>query len=423
MRISFYLDKPDRSSSSVLLNIALASRRIRLGTGVIIAPKNWNQSRQKVRSTDPQRNAHQKRLDLITSFVTGAYNKLAPAGESHVLTSADIDVFVRAVRSFASTTEELNPNPDDSFESIFQNFIETYTLRKSNGMITTKRPSAVVIKLYSRVLADIKQWSTLDNYKLTFESIDEAFYQRYYRWLSEDRGLADSSISNHVKVIKTFMKWARQKGFHNTSAWENFWRDRRNGDTIALTVNELRQIRDVDLSDSPRLERIRNIFLLQCFTGLRYGDLVKLQPNHFDHSLGMIRYITEKTDSKCLIPITAPLQEVLNRYPSTLPAFPSNVKCNLALKTLGLRVGLVQPTTTSKFRNGKRNEVTQQRFELLTTHVARRTFISTSIRFGVSEAVISKVTGHAAKGMLQQHYIVLDEEAIRDIICKAWEQL
>ena len=46
-----------------------------------------------------------------------------------------------------------------------------------------------------------------------------------------------------------------------------------------------------------------------------------------------------------------------------------------------------------------------------------------SVRFGISEVVISAVTGHAAKSMLQSAYIKLDEDSIRDIVVKAWEQL
>jgi len=77
----------------------------------------------------------------------------------------------------------------------------------------------------------------------------------------------------------------------------------------------------------------------------------------------------------------------------------------------------------SSYRGGQRVEEVKAKHELLTTHVARRSFASTSIRFGVPESVIGMVTGHSAKGMLQQHYIRLDEDAIRDIVTKAWDQL
>ena len=63
MRPSFYLDKPKRQSSSIMLNVAIGGKRIRFGTGVIIEPKHWNSEKGSVRSTDPHRNANTKTLD------------------------------------------------------------------------------------------------------------------------------------------------------------------------------------------------------------------------------------------------------------------------------------------------------------------------------------------------------------------------
>ncbi len=143
----------------------------------------------------------------------------------------------------------------------------------------------------------------------------------------------------------------------------------------------------------------------------------------FDEGAGIIRFVTQKTDTKCIIPITRPLATLLERYPSRLFEFASDVKQNQYLKELGKLAGFDQPVTVSSYRGGQRVEEVKAKHELLTTHVARRSFASTSIRFGVPESVIGMVTGHSAKGMLQQHYIRLDEDAIRDIVTKAWDQL
>jgi len=149
----------------------------------------------------------------------------------------------------------------------------------------------------------------------------------------------------------------------------------------------------------------------------------RLEPKHFDEAAGVIRLTTEKTHTACIIPITRPLAQLLERFPSKIFEIPSSVVANRYLKELGKVAGLDKLSTVAHYRSGQRVEETKPRSDLLTTHVARRTFTTTSVRFGVPESVISVVTGHAAKGMLQQHYILFDEEAVRDIVCKAWEQL
>ena len=135
---------------------------------------------------------------------------------------------------------------------------------------------------------------------------------------------------------------------------------------------------------------------------------MRLGPDHFDDDAGLIRITTTKTDTPCIIPITAPLSALLTRYPSRIFEFASSVKQNLYLKEVGQQAGFTKNVTLSAYRLGKREETVKPRNELLTTHVARRTFVTTSVRLGVPEAAISAVTGHSARGMLQQHYIQLD---------------
>ena len=100
MHITLYLDKPERATTSVLLNIALSGKRIRFGTGVTIAPEHWNKAKQKVRSTDPLQNAHQKKLDALTTFIKSAYNELNPVGTTKALSNEDIGAFKARVREY-----------------------------------------------------------------------------------------------------------------------------------------------------------------------------------------------------------------------------------------------------------------------------------------------------------------------------------
>ncbi|MBS1562375.1 MAG: tyrosine-type recombinase/integrase [Bacteroidetes bacterium] len=406
-----------------MANLAIAGKRYRFGTGVVIDPRLWNAGKQTIKTSDPNYNAHSKRLQTISTYVQRAYNELHPSGKDKLLSRSDIETLVQRIRAFIAPDSGHASKTENTFSGRFQEFIDTYTIRTRSGQITHRRPGATSLSLYARTLRYLKEWSAAKRVALTFESIDETMYRSFCSWLGKEKGHADTSVSNIIKVLKIFMRWSRQKGYHSTSTWELFWRDRRTGDTIALNVDELRRLRDLDLTENPRLARIRDVFLLQAYTGLRYGDLQLLQPKHFDDEAGIIRYTTTKNHTQCIIPITKPLQQLLQNHPTRSFDFPSNVKANLYLKELGKVAGLDKITTVAHYRGGERTEESKPRSELLTTHVARRTFSTTSVRFGVPESVISIVTGHTAKGMLQQHYILFDEEAVRDIVCKAWEQL
>lgn len=405
-----------------MLNVAYLGKRLRFGTGISLEPKHWNAARQEPRSSDPLRNVNFRRLTEIAHGVKKSLDAVTHEHAPSQSITENVDRLRRHIKKFL--------NPDASvlkttggILSDFDEFIDTYTMRSRSGMITTQRPGERTIRFYRVVRASLQEFSDAYRRELSYESVDESFYSGYYTWLSHERSLSDSTVSNFIKVLKTFMKWAKLKGYHSSSSYESFYRDKRTSESIALTVDELRIIRNCDLSDSPRLSRVRDHFLLQCYTGMRYGDLLRLETKHFDDNAGVIRFTTQKTDTPCIVPLTKPLRELLERYPSRMFEFASDVKQNLYLKELGRRLGFDQQIIKSKYVAGKRVEEVKNKFDLLTTHVARRSFATTSLRFGVPEAVIAVVTGHSAKGMLQRHYFRLDEEAVRDIIVKAWDQL
>ncbi|KAB2929127.1 MAG: site-specific integrase, partial [Rhodocyclaceae bacterium] len=414
----FYLNKPPPSGSAVMINVAVFGQRLRCSSGISLKPKHWNVDRQTVKSTDPHVNVNARRLKSIEAFIVDRYHHQLQASSKKQF---DVESFRAAILTFLNPDAEFTDT--GGFVNDFNKFIKTYTLRSSSGLVTMKRPSVRSLQMYQLTLTSLTDWEKSKRRRLEYDRIDLDFYVDYTQWLSSTRNLTDASVSNYIKVIKTFMKWARQQGYHNTTAYESFYRDKRNGDSIALSIDEIRTIRDLDLTDNPRLARVRDHFLLQVYTGMRYGDLCRLEPRHFDEGAGIIRFVTQKTDTKCIIPITRPLATLLERYPSRLFEFASDVKQNQYLKELGKLAGFDQPVTVSSYRGGQRVEEVKAKHELLTTHVARRSFASTSIRFGVPESVIGMVTGHSAKGMLQQHYIRLDEDAIRDIVTKAWDQL
>jgi integrase len=305
----------------------------------------------------------------------------------------------------------------------FNEFIDSYTLRSATGLITTTRPLPRTIQAYKVVRKSLEEFGSQHKVHLTYNAISLEFYSKYSAWLTRFKNVTDATLSNYIKILKTFMKWARDRDYHDTSQFEKFYRQKSPTDTIALSVDEIRIIRDLDLSNNPRLSRVRDHFLLQCFTGMRYGDLAQLEPRHFDDDAGVIRFTTTKTNTKCIIPITRPIRTLLARYPSRIFEFASDVKQNLYLKELAARAGLSKEVSIAQYRGGRRVETVKPKHELITTHVARRSFASTSVRFGVPESVIAIVTGHSAKGMLQQHYIKLDEEAVRDIVVNAWDHL
>ncbi|MBL0320773.1 MAG: hypothetical protein IPP80_00030 [Ignavibacteria bacterium] len=128
MKASFYLDKPDRETTSILLNVWLSGKRIRLATGITIEPRHWLHDRQTVRTTDPQHNAHKKSLDRILRFVNDTFNKLVPSGKDKLISTDDIESFTRRIKEFISpelveksdAPESFRPSPRSSRPTLYE---------------------------------------------------------------------------------------------------------------------------------------------------------------------------------------------------------------------------------------------------------------------------------------------------------------
>lgn len=420
MRLTFYVDKPDSQASALMLNIAFRGQRLRFGTGISIVPILWNHDKQQLRASDPLQNANQKRLDAITAYVTQQYNELNFGSRSKVISPDDIESFRTRILDYLSP--DFESKQKKGFSDFYQDFIDTYTLRTRSGLITAKRPSASTISHHQSVLTGLELYATSKKRPLSFASIDETFYREFCEYLANERGLFDNSISNYIKSLKTFMKWSQEKNLHQNHQYLRFHRNKKDGDRIALIESELRAVRDMDFSDNLRIDLTRDRHLLQTFTALRYDDLVKLRPHHFDDAAGVIRFSTQKTERDVIIPMIPPLRTLLAKYPSRTFEWVSNVKQNLYLKELGILSGLNTMVTVRRSRLGQRVEIEQPKHELLTTHVARRTFVTLSSTYGIQDAAIGAVIGHAPATIQDIHYKKFDESTLVSMFCTAWDK-
>ena len=151
--------------------------------------------------------------------------------------------------------------------------------------------------------------------------------------------------------------------------------DRGNSDKRKfLSKDELKAV-ELTPIPVPCIERVRDIFLFCCYTGLAYSDLAKFDFNEAKLEGGMyrIRDFRKKTGTPYYISLMDKAMAILRKYDLKLPII-SLQKYNSYLKVLGAFCKLKTP---------------------LTSHVARHTFATTvTLANGVRIEVISKMLGH-----------------------------
>jgi integrase len=115
-------------------------------------------------------------------------------------------------------------------------------------------------------------------------------------------GQTDNTIAKQFVRLKRFMKWAADRGYHANAKYQRLTWQRHDPEILTLTREEVAAIEGLSLPEGGYLDNARALFLLACYTGLRYSDLVSIRPEHLKGQL--LRLTMQKTRETVVVPLT-----------------------------------------------------------------------------------------------------------------------
>lgn len=277
------------------------------------------------------------------------------------------------------------------------------------------------------------------NPALTFEDLSEKGIIRYIDFLRR-KGQEETSIKKRYGNLKWFLSWAIRKSYCNERAIERY---RPKFKIIAkpvifLTRPELLKLYNykipanqtiVTLRDSTgreykkkiekagALEKTRDLFCFCAFTSLRYSDMAVLKRS--DIIGDSIVITTQKTNDRLEIPLNNYSRAILEKYATlqnarglALPVI-SNPRMNEYLKDLCELCDFREPITKIYYRGGERIEETREKWELIGTHAARRTFICYALTKGIPPQIVMKFTGHSDYQAMKPYIDIAGSDAAK----------
>lgn len=275
----------------------------------------------------------------------------------------------------------------------------------------------------------IKKFKTLRQYfvkfqeeiePLVFERINAVFLDKFRLFLLNDVQLLNNTAHKIIKMLKLFMRWAEKREYHSNIKYRDF-KAPKNDETevVYLSESELMRIYNHDFSSNAALEKVRDVFCFQTFTGQRFSDIVLFRHNAVQDGFWKLR--TTKTKDILSIYLSPSAIAIADKYRDmgTLPVI-SAQKTNIYLKQICEIVGIDTPTTIVRYRGSKRIERTVPKWNLISTHTARRTFVSLSLAKGMESANIMRITGHKTHAMLD-NYVGISDDTVRKAMEKAWK--
>jgi site-specific recombinase XerD len=209
---------------------------------------------------------------------------------------------------------------------------------------------------------------------------------------------SNSTTNKHMTFIKQFIRYAIKRKLITHELHQDDMKYLKEVEPfkIALKMPEVETLINLDLSTNPKLDRVRDLFILGIMTGQRWSDIPKLLVKD-NISENHIHIYQKKTSSRVAIPIFPRLRErmemMFKKYPKGMAEI-SNQKFNDYVKDLGKLAGFDRIHTWVTKTGTKVKEHSDFRYNLLSSHSMRRSFCTLSLKQNIPAKTIMEVTGH-----------------------------
>lgn len=233
--------------------------------------------------------------------------------------------------------------------------------------------------------------------------------------------MASNSVGKDIQVLKLIMNEALDLHLTSNTSFKTkrFVVLREASDSIYLDKIELEELKNHDLSDKPKLERVRDLFLVGCYIGLRYSDYSILTTENIKN--GYIQINQTKTGSPVTIPVHRAIKGLLEKYHGVFPAPLTNQKTNEYLKEVGKEIDCLGKSVVKNItKEGANKQTSLAKWEMLTTHTARRSFATNEFLAGTPTLTIMAITGHKTEKAFLK-YIKLNSSDHDKLLKERWD--
>lgn len=394
--IIFALESRKNNGVPIVENVPIRMRviydgkRIEFTTGHRIDVSKWDVEKQRVKNgctnklkisaSDINSDLKHYEMEMQTVFKEFEIQNIKPT----------IEQIKKAYNLRIKSKIENNiENEKINFWNVFDKFIDEN--RKLNNWANS------TFKKFGTVRNHIKEFSN----NIDFECFNKVGLNEYLTFLREEKQLRNSTIIKQLKLLKWFLRWAYENGFYGNNDFSSFKPQLKETEkkVIFLNEDELKQLRSCVIPENKQyLERVRDVFIFCCYTGLRFSDVYNLKKE--DVKPTYIEVTTVKTSDNLIIELNDTSKQILNKYKNVnfkgnkaLPVI-SNQNMNDYLKELCQLAGIDESIKITYYIGNNRIDKTFPKYALIGTHTGRKTFICNALSKGIPVNVVMKWTGH-----------------------------
>lgn len=372
----------------IYAKITINSQRIELSVNRKIDPEKWREHEGLLKSVSKEDKEVNTQIESFKSKIYATYSTLLAANQ--ILNAENF-------KNLFYGDSKLNYQPTllAAANQHNENFEKMVGIKYSYGSYKNYKTTLKYL------IEFVPKYSGKKDIQLS--EVNYEFCEAYFTYLTTEKTCKQNGANKQIQRLKKIINYSIRKGHLQSNPLATFSLEFAPVAKVALTLLELKQLRNLELKRDV-LINVRDVFLLQCYTGLSYGDVKRLSKEHIhlvSKSEYMIKMSREKTKISFSVPLLPQAMEIINRHlqgnntNDCIIQVLSNQKMNQNLKLIQELAGISKN---------------------LTTHLARHTFATTiTLGHGVPIETVSKMLGHTKLATTQIYAKVLDGKIATDM--------
>jgi len=421
------------SATPINLIVRWNKKRLVIYTRESIHPKYWQFDKEKKNYQRATRKLEgyaefNRRLDNIQNSAQNAYWEYKNNHDNEEPTPTELKNLIKKKLGLQRPGEDKDYDLFGFFD--LRKEEEENRIRSMGKKVDNKCQSFS----YKQTKTVLENFAKDKNRRLDFDTIDLDFYFDFVDYCLYKEEFSVNNSGKHIKNLKAILNEATERGINKNMAYKSkkFKVLREEVPNIYLTEEELEELYNLDLKEIPKYEKARDLFLVGCYTGLRFSDLSSIRQRDFKtinqngQQFEALEIKMQKTDDTVIIPLSWMVLDIRRRYKDKtdngLPKSLSNQKMNEYLKEICQGVkSLKKKEETVIYEKGKKVIKMRPKHKLVTTHTARRSFATNMYKRGIPSITLMKITGHKTESSFLKYIKVTPAEHAAKMY-EMWQQ-
>jgi len=289
---------------------------------------------------------------------------------------------------------------EPKFGVLFSDFVRAFILKRS------LRYGEETVENYKTLVMHIERFSEMYGAVIYTNSVNEEFLHDFIKYMKDDNK-RQTYIKYTLTLIKGMARKAGTYGYAVDISYDEVDEEDEEPFSIYLTMNEITRIYYFK-GLTKKQQRVRDLFIVGCLTGMRYSDYSTITS---DNILGdRITKITKKTKKKVIIPMHDYVKEIIDYYDGNICFGLCNQHFNRYIKMICHKVGLDEVISYQYTKGGKIVTEHKQKWELISSHTARRSAATGMILAGCKSYEVMSITGHTTEKSFSRYIRITNEE-------------